>query len=150
MTYERSQQLPVITFFLHIHENRCTVNVNFYSFHLFREVLQDFAVSTCYRRDKIEVSGQNPTLQDKLRFSQGLCQPSFWYLPHPDLCIITSWYRQRYMSNQTSSCKCPHLHSMCIFLPTASLCVSKGSQEKSTTFTEFWMVGRDVSGSLPG
>lgn len=35
-------------------------------------------------------------------------------------------------------------------LPTARRYVSKGSQEKSTTLTEFWMVGSDVSGSLPG
>lgn len=31
-----------------------------------------------------------PTLQYELRLSQGLLQPSRWYLPHPDLCIITS------------------------------------------------------------
>lgn len=118
--------------------------------------------SICYRGNWIPMY-ICPTLQDELRLSHGLFQPSLWYLPHPDLCIITSCHGQRdacqiqltHLSRKTGS---SHYnvqlqmltHNKCIHLPTASRCVSKGSQEKSTTLTEFWMVGRAVSGSLPG
>ena len=63
---------------------------------------------------------------------------------------ITCYEDRQRAVRRASSCKYPHLSSTRIHSPTASWCVSKGSQEKSTTFTEFWMVGMDVSGSLPG
>ncbi len=98
------------------------------------------------------------TLQDELRLSQGLLQASLRNPPHTDLCIITSYgdtetstssHPHIHLNKTTSSCKYSHQYT-CIHLPTASRCVSKGSQAKSTTLTEFWMVGMDVSGNLPG
>lgn len=95
-----------------------------------------------------------PTLQDELRLSHGLFQPSLWYLPHPDLCIITSCHGQRdafqiqhtYQERQgavttTYSCKCSHTIHEFTYPQQAGVCQRGPKRSRPRLQSSGWWAG---------